>query len=149
MGDEELAGQRRQRVIRFDPFQQRLDPADPCSGNQPKLGRVAADGIGELGALADQPIAQAHQHQGRLLLRGLDRYEAHGWPAHRLTQRLGVGGIVLATFNVRLDELGWEHSHLVTQRLQQARPVVRPAAGLDPDHRGWKLREEGHHVLAP
>jgi hypothetical protein len=63
--------------------------------------------------------------------------------------RLRVSGIVLATLEVRCDELGWEHLHLMPERLQQERPMVRATAGLDADHRRRQLGEEGDHLLAP
>jgi hypothetical protein len=34
-----------------------------------KLGAIAADGVGPLRAIADQPVTYLDQHQGRLLLR--------------------------------------------------------------------------------
>jgi len=49
--------------------------------------------------------AQAHQHLCGLLLGGLDRHKAHPRPAHRLADRLGIGGIVLVARHIRLDPL--------------------------------------------
>src|SRR5208283_3632400 len=37
----------------------------------------------------------------------------------------------------------------MTERPQNPRPMVRCAAGLDPDHRRCKRLEEGHHLFAP
>src|SRR3977135_730359 len=37
----------------------------------------------------------------------------------------------------------------MAERPQNPRPMVRCAAGLDPDHRRRKRLEEGHHLLAP
>src|SRR5271157_1180284 len=37
----------------------------------------------------------------------------------------------------------------MAERPQNPRPMVRCAAGLDPDHRRCKRLEEGHHLFAP
>ncbi len=138
-------GQSRQGLLGLDPLQEGLDPTQPLWGNEPKLGRIAADPVDQLGALADQPIAHPHQHEGRLLLWGLNRHEAHGRPAHRLADRLGIGGIVLATLDIWLGQLRRDQLHLVPQRLQQARAT----AGFESNHSGRKLAEEGDQILAP
>ena len=67
---------------------------------------MATDSVGQLRAIADQPVAHPDQHQARLLLSRLHRHEAHRWPAHRLAKRFGVGRIVLAALDIRLDQLG-------------------------------------------
>jgi hypothetical protein len=45
--------------------------------------------------LPDQEMACAMQHQAALLLGSLGRHEPHVGPGDRLTDRLGVSGIVL------------------------------------------------------
>ena len=52
------------------------------------LGQVTAERIDQLRALANQKIPGAKQHGARLLLLGLDRHEAHGWPDCRLMRWL-------------------------------------------------------------
>jgi hypothetical protein len=83
---------------------------------QAEFGGIAADGVGELRAIADQPIPHAHQHQGCLLLGRLHRHEAHRRPAHRLAQRLGVRRIVLAALDVGLDQLRSDQLHRMSER---------------------------------
>jgi hypothetical protein len=82
VGVEVFAGERRRRLIRFDPLKQRLDPAHTFGSHRPELGRIAPDRISKSGAAADLPVAQTYQHQGRLLIWGFDRLEAHSWSAH-------------------------------------------------------------------
>jgi hypothetical protein len=53
----------------------------------------------QLNTLTNQRLADAMENEQGLLLLALDRYEAHGWPLHRLADRLGVGPIVLATLD--------------------------------------------------
>jgi hypothetical protein len=87
----------------LDALEQRNQMRHPLGGGQAELGGIAADGVGQLRTIADQPIPDADQHQGGLLLSGLHRHEAHRRPAHRLAQRLRVCRIVLAALDVRLD----------------------------------------------
>ena len=104
--------------------------------------------VRQLRAIADQPIADPNQHQRRLLLRRLHRNEPHRRPAHRLAERFGVGRIVLAALDVGLGQLRRDQLHLMPKRLQQPRPMVRAAAGLDRDHRRRQLLIKSDHLLA-
>jgi hypothetical protein len=110
---KQLSGQSRQGLLGFGPLQQRLDPAQPGRGNEPKLRRIAADHVDQLGALADQPIAHTNQHQGSLLLHRFDQYKAHGRPAHGLAQGLRVGRVVLAALDIRLGQLWRDQLYFV------------------------------------
>src|SRR6476469_6391010 len=87
--------------------------------------------------------------RARLLFSSLHRHEAHSRPAHRLAKRLGVGGIVLAALHVWLDQLRRDQLHLMAERPQQPRPIVRRAASLNCNYCWRKILEESHHVLAP
>jgi hypothetical protein len=82
-----------------------VDPVDAGAFAQPELGGVAADHVGQLGALTDQPVAFSGEHQVSLLVRRFDRHEAHRRPACHLAQRLGIGGVVLATLDVGFGDL--------------------------------------------
>ncbi len=82
-----------------------VDPVDAGAFAQPELGGVAADHVGQLGALTDQPPAFGGQHEVGPLLGGLDGHNAHRRPACHLAQRLGVGGVVLATLDVGFGDL--------------------------------------------
>jgi hypothetical protein len=111
-------------------------------GSQAELGCIAADGVGKLGAIADQ-------HQGCLLLSRLRRHEAHRRPAHRFAKCLGVRRIVLAALDLGLDQLRCDQFHRMPKCLQQPRQMMTGTTGLDRDYCRRKLLEERHHLLAP
>ena len=77
----------------------------PLRLNDPELGKMAADRVDQLGALADEQVTRPVQHQGRLLVLTLDRDKAHRGPCHRLANGRGIGGVVLAALEVGLDVL--------------------------------------------
>jgi hypothetical protein len=62
--------------------------------------------------------------QGSLLLAGFDLDKAHARPGHRLTDRVGIRGIVLLTFHVGFYVPGRHQSHAVPQL-----PVLSPNGG--------------------
>jgi hypothetical protein len=86
--------------------------------------------------LPDQKIARPVEQQRRLALRRLDRNEAHARPLNRFADRLRVRHVVLLALHVRLDELRRHQAHVVAERRDLARPVVRRVASLDPDQSG-------------
>src|ERR1700735_5706188 len=110
---------------------------------------MPADGVGQLRAIADQPVTHTDQHQCRLLLGRLRRHEAHRRPAHRLTQRFGIGRIVLAALDIRFDQLRRNQLHSMPKRVQQPRPEVARTARSNRDHRRRKILEKHRHILAP
>ncbi|MGY3133429.1 hypothetical protein ACVWZM_004111 [Bradyrhizobium sp. USDA 4501] len=60
---EQFARQAGHALIGFNAFEQRTKFRRPFGGNEPELGGIAANGIGQLRAIADKPIAQANQHR--------------------------------------------------------------------------------------
>src|SRR3954469_161011 len=79
------------------PLEQRIEVSLPLGGYQAELTRVATNGVAQLRAIADQPVTDAHQHQGRLLLSRFHRHEAHWRPAHRLAKCFSIRRIILFT----------------------------------------------------
>jgi hypothetical protein len=76
-------------------------------------------------------MARAMQHQATLLFWSLGWHEPHVGPGDRLANGLRVGRVIL------LPHVGRRYQpHLVTQRLQLARPMVRRSAGLPTKHGG-------------
>jgi hypothetical protein len=146
---EQLASPGGQALIGLDTIKQQTQVSQSLGGSQAELSGIAADGVAQLRAIADQPVTDADQHQGRLLLSRLHRHEAHGRPAHRLAQRFSVCRIVLAALDVRFDYLRRDQFHRMPERLQQTCPMMARTAGFDRDHRRCKLLEERHHLLAP
>src|SRR5450756_1108412 len=104
--------------------------------------------IDQLGALAHQQIAYSMLHQPALLLGRLDRDEPHGWAPDRLTDRLGVGGIVLVALDVSLHVLRRHQTNLMAELRQLTRPIVRRGAGFHADKATRQHFEERHHLAA-
>ena len=77
---EQLASQDGHVLISLNAIEQRIDVRPPPGGGKAELGRIAADGVRQLRAIADQPIAQGNHHQSRLLFGSLHRHEAHRRP---------------------------------------------------------------------
>jgi hypothetical protein len=48
------------------PAEKRSQVSHPLGGGQAELSGMAADDVGQLRAIADQPVPYADQHQGRL-----------------------------------------------------------------------------------
>ena len=111
---KQLACQCGQHRLGLQTRQQRFDLVDAARRDQPKLRRIAANRIGQLGALADQPVARAGQHLRCLLFGGLGRDEPPCRPAHRLAQRLGVRRVVLAALDVGFGPADRRNINLVT-----------------------------------
>ena len=65
-----------------------------------------------------------------------------------LADRLGVIPVILATFDVGFDVLGWYQMHLVAERDQFAGPMMSATTGFYGYLGGWELREEGDHLRA-
>jgi hypothetical protein len=91
----------------------------------------------QLGSLAHQQIACPMLHQSSLLLGRLDPYEPHGWPPHRLADRLSISGIVLVALDVGLHILRRHQAHLMPKLRQLARPIMRRGASFHAD-KTWR-----------
>lgn len=109
---------------------------------------MRADGVAELGALARQHQPDAVEHQDALLLDRLRFDEAHRRPPDRLADRFGVGGVIFLTLDVRFDVSGRHQPHVVAERQQFARPVVRSSARLDADQAARQFGEERQQPAA-
>src|SRR3954470_14256953 len=120
----------------------------PLGGCEAEFARIAADSVAQLGAIVDQPVTHADQHQGGLLIRRFHRYEAHCRPAHRLAQRFRIRRVVLAALDIWFDQLRRDQLHRMPEGLQQPRTMVACTAGFDRDHCRRKLLEKCKHLLA-
>src|SRR4051794_3439612 len=120
----------------------------PLGGCEAEFARIAADSVAQLGAIADQPVTHADQHQGGLLLRRFHRYEAHCRPAHRLAKRFSIRRVVLAALDIRFDQLRRDQFHRMPEGLQQPRTMMACATSFDRDHGRRKLLEKCKHLLA-
>ena len=102
--------------------------------DEAELGGVSAPCVRRRRLLTRQQRPGAVEHRHGLLVDALDRHEAHGWPTHRLADRLGVGRVVLVPLEARLH-MAWRHQlHLAAQRDQLARLVMGRASRLHAAH---------------
>ena len=76
--------------------------------------------------------------QIELLLR-LGCHEAHGWPLHCFSSRLGIAVIVLVALEEGLHIFGWHQPGIVPKRDQLPAHMVRASAGLHADQAGRKI----------
>ena len=88
------------------------------------------------------------KHQHTLLRRRFDGHKAHGRARHGLADGLGIGGIVLPAFDIGLDVLGGHQADLVPKSNEFPCPVMRVAAGFNPNKTGFKLFEKCHYAPA-
>src|SRR6266436_5479181 len=88
------------------------------------------------------------QHQLVLLFGRLNPYKTHGRAAHRLTDCLRVGGIVLIALDVGLHILRWHQTDLMAQLRQLACPMVRRGTGLHADQAWRQSLEEPRNLAA-
>ena len=152
LDDDRQSGDRssRQNAFRLvlDHGRQLSDVLDALGHDDAKLGKVAAQGIDQHGALADEQASRPVQHQHALLLRALDRNEAHRRPGHCLADRFGVGRIILLPLDVRFHIVRWHEAHVVAKASDLTRPMMRAAAGFHADHAGWKTGKELQQLVA-
>jgi len=66
----------------------------------------------------------------------------------RLTDRLGVGRIVLVRLHVRLHELRRHQLHLMSQLAELPRPVVGTSTGFQAHQTRWQIGEIGQNLFA-
>src|SRR6476469_1675538 len=101
--------------------------------NDPELGKMGPDCIDHCGLLTDEQMARAVQHQAALLLGSLGWHEPHVGPGDCLANGLCVSRVILLPLDVGLHIGRRYQPHLVTQRMELARPMVRRSASLYAD----------------
>ena len=89
------------------------------------------------------------QHQLALLLGRFDPHKTRGWAAHRLTDRLGVGSIVLVALDVGLHIPRRHQTNLVTKLREFTRPIMGGGARLHADKARRQRLEELQHLAPP
>ena len=107
--------------------------ASPLCYHDAQLRKVTAQGIDQGRPLPDQEIAGSMQHEGALLLRALDRDEAHRRPCDGLADRSRIRGIILLPAQIGFDVGGRDQADLMAESHERARPVMSRRAGLHPD----------------
>ena len=120
---------RKGRYFRLDCLCKALQVRWSLRDDDAMLGQVTAECIDQLRALTNQKITGAKQHGARLLLRGLDRHEAHGWPDCRLTNGFCVRRIVLLAPDERFDIGRRNQPNFMAGSANGASPVMGAPAG--------------------
>jgi hypothetical protein len=80
--------------------------------------------------LPHQQIAGSMLASTDLLLGRFDPYKTHGGATDRLTDRLGVSGIILVTPDMSLHILRRHQTHLMAKLGQFVCPIMRCGAGF-------------------
>src|SRR5215471_15381927 len=129
-----------------DDAKQLLDTiaADRC--DDAKLREMSPDGIDHRRLLPDEQMACAVEYQATLLLRCLDRDEAHVRPGDGLADGLRISGIVLVPFDIGLHVGRWHQAHGMAKHLELASPMMRRSTSLNPNQAWWQLLEERKDV---
>ena len=86
----------------FDVGDQGFDVRRSFGGNATILCQVAAQCVQTLCALTNKEVSGPKDDGARLLRFVFDRDEPHVWPLRRLTDGLGVGGVILLPLHERL-----------------------------------------------
>jgi hypothetical protein len=94
---------------------------------------MPAQGIHQHCALAYQPLPTSVQKHSGLLFSRLGWNEPHRRPRNRLADRFGIRSVVLVPFDVGLHVLRRHQPHLMAQRTQLPRPVMRRRTRLHPN----------------
>ena len=123
--------------------------ASPLRHHDAQLCEVTAQGIDQGRSLPDQEIAGSVQHEGALLLRALDRDEAHRRPRDGLADRRRVRGIILLSAQIGFDIGGRDQADLMAESHERARPMMSRRAGLQSDQARGKGFEETWNLAAP
>ena len=110
---------------------------------------MTAQGIDQGRSLPNQEIASSVQHEGALLLRALDRDEAHRRPCDGFADRSRVRGIILLSAQIGFDIGGRDQPDLMAESHERARPMVSRRAGLQSDQARGKGFEETWNLAAP
>src|SRR5208283_2931066 len=140
--------QRKRRRFALDLLRENFHIRWPLRRHDAMLGQMTAQRVDELRALAHQNIPGPEKHRARLLVLGLDLDEAHGRPACRLRNRLGVGGVVLRPLDERFDIGGWDQPNLVAKGPYRPAPVMRAPASLHGDDAARPLGKESENLLS-
>jgi hypothetical protein len=102
---------------------------------------MRAQSIHQHRALTNQSFPASVQQHGGLLFSRLDRHEPHRRPHNGLADGFRIRGIVLVPLHIGFYVLRRHQPHLMTQRAQLTRPVVRRRARLQPTRqRGNRLK---------
>ncbi|MGY4408147.1 hypothetical protein ACVIYL_008950 [Bradyrhizobium sp. USDA 3315] len=92
------------------------------------FGEVGTQSLDHLGALSHHEVARPKYDRGSLLLPALEGNKAHRRSLGRLTDRLGISGVVLLPPHRRLHISWRKEANRVTELADLARPMMRALA---------------------
>jgi hypothetical protein len=97
---EDRSGELRDRLLRvLDSLHKLRNTSRPSGRHDAELGQMSAQGVHDLGSLPDQEIPGPKHESGGSGLLALGNRKAHGRAPRRLTDRLGISGIVPLALN--------------------------------------------------
>ncbi len=109
----------------------------PYSASRPRISFTGSGTVGH--GTGAHPVHRLL----RLALGTLDGNKAHAGTLHCLTDRLGIGPVILVGLHIRLDELRRHQPCLMPQGLYGPAPWMRTATSLHADDTGGQGGQEG------
>lgn len=125
------------QVILFQAKGEALDVANALTQDDAVFGKMAAQCVHQLGALADEQIAGAKEHRSGLLRGALHRHRPHVRSLGRLGNRFRFRGIVLLPLHEGFDIDGRDEPDVMAEPGEFPAPVMRGAAILH-GHDTWR-----------
>jgi hypothetical protein len=126
-----------------DPIDQTREPLPADALCDAELGKMRSDRVAQPRAVPDQHDAGTMQDERALLLDGLDLREPHVGASDGFANRFGIRFVVLLRLHIGFHLRWWYEPNLIPHTLQEASPVMRRCARLDPDQAGLKFGKEG------
>src|SRR5450631_1972033 len=107
-----------------------------------ELGKMRPERVRQHPLLPDQQRPRAVQHENGLLIGALDRDKPHVRPAHRLANRLRIGGVILPTLDIGLHVSGRHQLYGMPELCEFAPPIMRRRTGFHPDQARFETRKK-------
>ena len=119
-----------------DDIEQFFNTIAADRGDNSEFGKMSAYRIDHRDLLTHAQMTRSMKHHAALLLGSLGRHEPHIGSGDCLANGLCVSRIILLPLDVGLHVGRWYQPHIMAERLELARPMVRRSASFDAD-KGW------------
>ncbi|AEK57423.1 hypothetical protein Atc_0774 [Acidithiobacillus caldus SM-1] len=146
---EQIAGNGRKRFQVYGMLQRLSQLCGPLRNHHAEFCQQTADLVTQGGQMEFGELLGAMQRQHRLLLGTFDGHETHSGSAGGFTDGLGIVGIVFADLSIWRDKLRGYEAYFMTRGLEEARPVMGPAAALHGNLARGELRKKLHQLISP
>src|ERR1700734_4173108 len=129
-------------------FSSSLSPAFPCAATMPSSAKCARK------ALISWVRCRIKRSRARCSIKrpccsaDLTCTKRMVGASHRLTDRLGVSGIILVALDVGLHILRWHQPYQVAKLREFTRPIMGRRAGFHANQASRQRLEELHHLAA-